>query len=212
MPSISKSAFSRTAGITVAVLFGFPSISHAEPGLMLGVDGVGTLAASGFDLQELRANHREYQWEQADRMTESVLQRAVIAHRGSTPVLTVVDDGAGRISHIEIVDPEVGNWLGPRIATPTKHFIAICSWVPANRAWNTCPARLSAKPLRHHASPMPFQGSGMARMGNCRRRRSSKAGPCPRWYGMLSLAQRLPSQLRLLQALTARIPSGRSRK
>ncbi len=212
MPSISKTVFSRTAGLTVAVLFGFPSISHAEPGLMLGVDGVGTIAASGFDLQELRANHREFQWEPADRMTESGLQRTVIAHRGSAPVLTVVDDGAGRISHIEIVDPEVGNWLGPRIGDSTKHFIAIYNWVPVNRAWNTCRARLSAKPMRHHASPMPFQGSGMVPTGNCHRQLFSKIGPCPRWSGMRGLTQRPPSQLRLLQALTARIPLGRSKR
>ena len=118
MPSISKTVFSRTAGLIVAVLFGSPSISHAEPGLVLGLDGVGTIAASGLDLRALRANHRQFQWEQSDRMTESGLQRTVIAHRGSAPVLTVVDGGAGRISHIEIVDPQVGNWLGPRIGDP----------------------------------------------------------------------------------------------
>ena len=118
MPNTSQPNISWAAIVAISALCGSPAMSQTETNLNLGVDGVGTIAASAFDLPSLRANHREFQWEQAERMSESGLQPTMVAHRGSAPVMTVVGNGYGRISHIEVVDPQFGNWLGPRISDP----------------------------------------------------------------------------------------------
>jgi heat shock protein HslJ len=108
------------AAIAVAALCGTPAIIQAETSIKLGLNGVGQISASAFDLNTLRATHPEFLWSQTMRQSETGGQTVMTASLGGPTSMTVMGDGYGRISQIEVVDAQIGNWMGPRIGDPYK--------------------------------------------------------------------------------------------
>lgn len=128
MRNICQNIVSRTAVVALAVLCGSPAVSQTGTDLKLGLDGVGALGTADFDLASLRAIQPEFQWEKSELQTESGPQTTMVASRDRTSVMDVLGDGNGRVTQIEIVDPDIESWLGPKVGDlyqPLRHNLQL---------------------------------------------------------------------------------------